>query len=86
MTTAPLKPPEKINMFYLRDILVKNGDFLGNNANSHQAASHASTQALQEKLEALTKIKQNSSLVVFYQAMHSFLVGGDFLRLSESIV
>jgi len=52
-------------MFYLKDILVKDRDFSNNNANSHQAASHASTQALQEKIEALTKIRLNSSMMVF---------------------
>ena len=31
-------------------------------------------------------MRQNSSLVVFQQAMHQFLVGGDFLRLSQRVV
>ena len=75
-----------INMFYLKDILVKDKDFSNNNSNSLHVTSHAQTRALQEKLDALGKMKKHSNLLVFQQAMRALLVANDFYKIKEKVV
>jgi len=73
-------------MFYLKDILVKDKDYSNNNSNSFHMVSYGETRALQEKLDALAKMKKHSSLMVFQQAMRSLLVSNDFYKIKEKIV
>ena len=73
-------------MFYLKDILVKDKDYSNHNSNSFHMASYGETGGLQEKLDALAKMKKHSSLMVFQQAMRSLLVSNDFYKIKEKIV
>ena len=73
-------------MFYLKDILVKDKDYSNSNSNSFHMVGYGETRALQEKLDALAKMKKHSSLMVFQQAMRSLLVSNDFYKIKEKIV
>jgi len=55
----------RINMFYLKDLLIKDRVLQNSARHSQSAASYGQSDALQEKLDALARIKKHSNMVVF---------------------
>jgi hypothetical protein len=52
-------------MFYLKDLLIKDRALQNSARHSQSAASYGQSDALQEKLDALARIKKHSNMVVF---------------------
>jgi hypothetical protein len=76
----------KINMFYLKDILVRNKDYTNNDSNTLQTSAHGQTQGLQEKLNALLLMRKHSHLVAFQHAMRALIISKDLLKIPEKLI
>ena len=71
----------RVNMYYLKDLIVKkiiDASAIGNQQQALYVYSHVRTTEMLEKLHALAKMRKHSNVVVFMQALRSLFSSKDY--------
>ena len=73
----------QVNLFFLKDLLLRDIDAGSDGPNGNQYSMGC---ALQEKFDAVQKLKNNAHFPAFLQVMKSMLMSFDFFRIKEKAV